>query len=460
MIKKIFSILFMFNVVLSAQESALHNYIIEGLNNNLAFKQKEFLLNKSLAALDEARGMFFPSIGINARYSRAGGGRTIDIPVGDLVNPIYHGLNQIIGAQLYPTNIPNQSVSFLREEEQETKISLVQPVFQPAIYFNYKIKSQLTEIEKAERDIFARALIAEIKTAYYNYLKTQEVCNLLYQTKELINEMLRISEVLVKNDKATIEVVYKSRAELSELEQKITEAENGKELARSYFNFLLNRPLDSQIESTNNQQANVIENINLDDLVNAALTNREELNQIKSATEIACSTIDLANSNYLPGITLAFDYGFQGEKYKFTKDYDYYMGSLVLKWNLFNGFQDKAMAEQAEWDKKKYQLQDEELKKQIILQTRQSYFNMEVADKSRQTAIDRLKYASQAFDIVSKKFKEGISPQIEYMDARIKYTEAQMNQIITEYEYNITAAELEKAIAGYSLSQLQYNNQQ
>ena len=60
---------------ISAQESNLDKYIQEGLKNNLALKQREFSLNKSIAALDEARGLFMPSIGINARYTRADGGR-------------------------------------------------------------------------------------------------------------------------------------------------------------------------------------------------------------------------------------------------------------------------------------------------------------------------------------------------------------------------------------------------
>lgn len=35
------------------------------------------------------RGMFLPSVSIEARYSRAGGGKIIEFPVGDLMNPVY-----------------------------------------------------------------------------------------------------------------------------------------------------------------------------------------------------------------------------------------------------------------------------------------------------------------------------------------------------------------------------------
>ena len=141
---KFLIILILLSAEFFAQNRILEVYVNEGLQNNLALKQRTFSLNKSLAALNEARGMFFPSIGINARYTRAGGGRSFEIPVGDLVNPIYTGLNQIIGGQVYPTNIPNEEINFLRKKEHETKLSLIQPLFQPAIYYNYKIKSKLS----------------------------------------------------------------------------------------------------------------------------------------------------------------------------------------------------------------------------------------------------------------------------------------------------------------------------
>ncbi len=172
---KVFLILILATIPLSAQKSILENYIREGLSNNLALKQKEFSFNKSIAALDEARGLFFPSLGINARYTRAGGGRTFDIPVGDLVNPIYQGLNSIIGQPLYPTNIPNENILFFREREHDTKVSLLQPLFKPEIYYNYLIKSSLKNLGDADKKTYARQLVKEIKIAYYNYLKQQRL---------------------------------------------------------------------------------------------------------------------------------------------------------------------------------------------------------------------------------------------------------------------------------------------
>ncbi len=55
-------------------DDILESYIQEGLQSNLALKQQDFILQQNLQALHEVRGSFLPSISLEARYSRAGGG--------------------------------------------------------------------------------------------------------------------------------------------------------------------------------------------------------------------------------------------------------------------------------------------------------------------------------------------------------------------------------------------------
>ncbi|NIM13724.1 MAG: TolC family protein [Candidatus Aminicenantes bacterium] len=412
----------------------LDKYIEMGLSNNLALKQQRFSLDKSLQALREARGMFLPLISIEARYSRAGGGRVIDIPIGDMVNPIYQTLNQLLTLHgipgNFPTNIPNEQVPFLRETEHDTKLRVIQPLFQPAIYYNLKIKKDLTGIEKAKLNVFKRQLVADIKNAYYTYLKTVKVMQLLDNTKELLEENVRLSKSLFKNHKVTEEVVFRSEAELSKLEQQRAEAEKSVRLAASYFNFLLNRSLDAEIVVDSLDQKPVFRAYDLETLTARALKRRSEFQQLQGAIDAARHTIGLHRSSILPTVTAVFDYGFQGETYSFTGEDDYWMGSLVLSWNLFCGGQDLAKKKQAVIQKKQLEAQHAELETKIKLQVKEAYHNMNVAKKAVTSSEDTLNSRKQAFFIVSKKYKQGMVPQIEYTKARNDYTNAGISHII------------------------------
>jgi outer membrane protein len=429
-----------------AQNEIINNYIKLGIDNNLALKQKDFSLQQSIADLDEARGMFLPSIDFKARYTRADGGRDIEILVGDLVNPMQNALNGINPNFNFPANIQNEIIPFLRKEEQETKVSLVQPIIQPALFYNYSIKSSLVDIQTFKKKIYARKLISDIKTGYLSVLKTIKIIQLYENTLLLMHENLRVNESLFRNDKITVDHVYRAKSEKLGIEQKLLEANNNHDLAKSYFNFLINQPLDNELEIDENVTY-VNEDIKLEELEIIALKNREELNQLKSLLDIAEKTTGAVKSSYYPGLFLAVDYGFQGEKYKFNSDDDYWMASLVLNWNLFNGMKDKAKAEKAEIEAKKNMVQLQELQNKIRLQIRETHKNLIVSQRIIETVTQQLFSSEKSFNIIKKKYAEGLTSQIEYLDAQNQLIQSQISKILAEYSFMENYVKLEKVSA-------------
>ncbi len=432
-------------------DDVLTDYIHEALQNNMALQQQNFSLQKSLAALKEARGMFLPSVELNARYSRAGGGRMIDFPIGDLVNPMHQALNQLLGAPLFPGDLPNERIPFLRETEHETKLRLVQPVIQPAIYYNHQFKSRLTKAEQAARDIFARRLVADVRTAYYQYHKAGLVAELYQSTLGLLEENLRVSQSLFENHKVTRDVVFRARAELSGMQQKLREAQKNRTLAASFFNFLLNRPLEQKIETQTLMGTNPYSGIDSTALNQSALQRREELEALNWAIRGAQSGKNIARTAFLPNVTAVVDYGYQGTEYSFTKDDDYWMASAVLQWNFFNGFRDKAKIQQAGYEKRKQQIRLQEVRKQILLQVSDAYNSVKVAEKALVTAGDRKRAAQKVFEIVDKKYRQGMASQIEFLDARTTKTSAELNDIMTQTDYLLKITQLEQAAALFNI---------
>ena len=272
--------------------ASLDDYIQKALNSNLALQQQNFSYQKSQYALKEARGMFLPSLTIHARYSRAGGGRQIDFPIGDLVNPIHQSLNQLLGQPLFPGNLPNEQIPFLRKEEHETKIRLVQPILQPKIWYNYNIKSLMEESEEKKKRMFTRQLIADVKIAWFKYLQSTELVRLYEETQLVLQENLRVSRKLVENQMATIDQIYSAQAELSNLKQKLQESEKNNTLAAQYVNFLCNQPLNTKLEISNTiETASAI--LELNDANAAAIQNREELKLLELAVDMADKGISI-----------------------------------------------------------------------------------------------------------------------------------------------------------------------
>ena len=78
---------------LKAQTDILEGYIRNGLDSNLALRQRSFDLQKALLDLKRAQSLFYPQAGFSSQYTLAHGGRTQSIPVGDLLNGVYSTLS-------------------------------------------------------------------------------------------------------------------------------------------------------------------------------------------------------------------------------------------------------------------------------------------------------------------------------------------------------------------------------
>jgi len=90
-------------------QSRLDQYIQQGLVSNQSIRQQTFTLEKNVYALKEAKSMFLPEVSFSTTYSKAEGGRTIDVPVGDLLNGAYATLNQLTGSNSFP-RLQNQHI--------------------------------------------------------------------------------------------------------------------------------------------------------------------------------------------------------------------------------------------------------------------------------------------------------------------------------------------------------------
>jgi outer membrane protein TolC len=435
----------------ASENTVLDQYLSTALHNNLALKQRDFSYQKSVSALKEARGLFLPSLEINARYSRAGGGRTIDIPVDQFLNPVYQTLNAILQQNVFPENIQSETILFMREEEHETKIRAVQPVFQTDIYYNYKMKDNLQQIEQLSKQTYARLLVSDVKFSYYNYLKTLEIEKLLQRTQELLEENLRVNEKLVEVEKSTRDVVFRSQADLSFLEKQQADAEKGRVMAQAYFNFLLNLPQDQAIEAIRLDSVPPPLLIGLSDAESTALQNREEVKQLTYAIEAAKNGVKLNQGQFLPQVFAVFDYGYQGEFYRFSEQDDFWMASAILQWNLFNGFQDKQKIEQARLEQEKLEARQQELQNQIKLEVRDGYYGVLVALKNFQSSEDQLKSQQKSFEIIDKKYQQGMALQVEYLDARNSYIRSEIDLIVARFDYYISQAKLERITGSYSL---------
>ncbi len=116
-------------------QSILDSYIKTGLDSNLALRQKNFDLQKAQTDLKRAQALFYPQASLNSQYTLANGGRTQDIPIGDLLNYVYSTLNQLTASNKFP-QVSNQNIRFLPNDYHDTRVEISFPVINTDIRYN------------------------------------------------------------------------------------------------------------------------------------------------------------------------------------------------------------------------------------------------------------------------------------------------------------------------------------
>ncbi|MEM6722478.1 MAG: TolC family protein [Bacteroidota bacterium] len=447
---------FLVPLMLVGQErSVLDQYIQEALSSNISLKEKKLSYERSLSALREARSMFFPEVRLQARYSVARGGRAFELPIGDLMNPVYDNLNLVnqlnaVTIPDYPEipnypSIQNEQINFLRPTEQETFIRLNMPVFNALIQKNHQLRKNLTEVDKISIDIYKQELIREVRTAFYNYQKALQAIDIYQNAAQLVAENLRTSESLYKNEMATIDVVYAAQAEVKRVAQQAAEAEKQEAIAKAYFNFLLNRRYDSAITP---QPLNKLETegiMSLDQAQGMALQYRQELKQMDQVLRVRESQQNLAKADRMPQLNLQADYGVQGNGYNLDRDSDYGIASAVLSVPLFQP-KTKHKVQQAKIDQQIALQQQENLRQQIGLQVVEAYYDLQAAMKNVDLAKSEVESTHKAYRLVNTKFKNNLANNVELVDARTRKTNAQENLLIARFDYNVKLAALQYTI--------------
>jgi outer membrane protein TolC len=445
-------------------EAVVAELVRDALAANAELDAAGATVAERLAALGAARARYLPALDFSARYSRADGGRVIDFPVGDLLNPVYATLNQLTGQSRFPP-VANQQVNFLRSREQDTKLSLTQPLYDARIAAARDAAGAGYDASTANRAALAGRIERDVRQAYYRWLEARARIGILDATLELSRENERVNDSLFANGRITRDLVYRAEADVLEVQQARLAAVNGERLAQSYVNLLRSAPfsaalpvagvVDPDIDRLN---AGLTRRAGAPSLTQAALEavaldRRAELRELDATAAAAAAGERLARAAFRPQLAFALDAGTQGEGYGLGADDRYVLASLVLKFNLFAGGADEAALAGAHAAHRAARANRTLTEQRIRLEVQQALENLEVAEASLATAAKRVEAVTGAFRIAARKRDLGQINQSEFLDGRRALTDAELNLNVTRFEMLGSLAELEYALGtGASLA--------
>ncbi|GCC52683.1 TolC family protein [Chryseotalea sanaruensis] len=433
----------------SLYAQSLEDYIRQGIDSNQVLQQKTVMLNKAMLALKIANGMFAPSVGLIGNYTTGDGGRSIALPVGDLLNPVYATLNQLTTSDQFP-QIENVNQNFFPKNFYDVRVRTSMPLINTDLVYNKKIQQQQKLLQEYEVVVYKRELVKNIKTAYYNYLNALEAQGIYQSAMNRALESKRVNESLLTNGKGLPAYVLRAESEIESIKAQATEAEQQVKNAKLYFNFLLNRDSDAPINADFNAVDAVNEVVSTFQSENIA-REREELLQLQSAVELNTTVLNMKQAFWMPKLSGFVDLGAQAENLKYNNDANYYLIGLQLDMPLFAGFTNRHRIQQSKLDVRNAELNRSLVASQLKMSTQFARNTVSSAYQNYVSAQKQYEASLSYQKLIDKGYKEGVSTFIESIDARNQLTTTQLLLNINRYKVLIAAANLERETAAYSL---------
>ncbi|GAA0546686.1 TolC family protein [Chitinophaga japonensis] len=431
----------------TAQTGALEQYIGEAFARNQALQQRTFRLEKAMYALQEARGLFLPQVSLMGTYTRTSGGRTIDVPIGDLMNPVYATLNQLTNSDKF-TPVSNQSFLLNPDNFYDAKVRTSLPLINTEIWYAQKIRREDISRQQAAVNVYKRQLVKDVKTAYYQYFQAVRAVDIYNNALLLVRENIRVNQSMLRNGIRNSTSLTRAQTEEQRTLAAITAARNDQQNARSYFNFLLNRPLTDSILADSAALA-VVQTAPADTL--SGISGREELVQLEKTKQMALLQEKLQRSAFIPKLSTFLDLGSQAYNWDFNDKSRYYLWGLNLQWDIFSGGQRRSRARQAATDAATAQAAYDETEQALKLELDRADNNYQTAHSNYHSAQTQLQLAEKYYRDQLKVYKEGQLLYIELLDAQQQLTNARLELLQAYAQVQVAQAEIERAEAGYPL---------
>lgn len=430
-------------------QETLDRYIRLGLENNLVIQGRKISLEKSMLALKEARSLFLPVSNLEAQYSLAQGGRSIQIPVGDLLNPVYQTLNQLTGTNQFP-QISNAEEQLIPNNFYDLRLRTAVPVINPSLKANRQIREKQVTISANELLIYQRELVRDIKTAYYLYLMAHKAMGIYESALVVVEQNLRLNQSLLANGKGLPAYVSRAEAEVVSVRNQLQNAKNEKQKAGAYVNLLLNRSLsDSLTVEEPGMESYLTSSIDQEE---DRIDNREELRNLQLARDIEGTMYTLNKAFRVPRVNAFLDLAAQDFNFKVRSSSFYYIGGLQLTMPIYAGNRNRYRVNESELSIRQAELQANQARQQIELAAFNARSNARNLYGNYKASLKQEEASARYYTLIDRGYREGVNSFIEILDARNQMTQSQLQSALNKFRFLAAMADYERQTTTFSFS--------
>ena len=287
-------------------------------------------------------------------------------------------------------------------------------------------------------------VIAGVIRSYYDALLGAEGFNVTNQAMRSAQADLERAESARSAGMSTDVDVLSIRVHLASVREQQIRRQADLDVARAALNDALGLPLDNAHTLTTGLAPLQLPAGVLADYEHSALSERPEARQVKLAINLAENQAATARSNLLPqvGVHAAFE---ADRQIAYDKGGANWLVSIGLRWNLFNGFSDKARIKESNFALRRSEADQAHATSAIQLQVRRAYADLRAAAQRIEVTDAAVAEAEESLRITQNRYETGLSNVTDLLRTETAVLEARTRRLAAIHDQRIAAAMLELA---------------
>jgi outer membrane protein len=403
------------------------------LKQHPAIEASDAGVKAAAAKVEQARSGYLPKLNYSESWQRSN--NPVFVFSSLLTQHQFTENNFAVG----PLNRPDAMNNF------QSRLAVEQPIYDAGVTRKAQRAAELGRgmaTEQSRRT--SMDVIAGVARSYYGAVLAGEALKVAEEARKSAEADLARAETIRAAGMATDADVLSLRVHLAAVREQLIRRTNDVELSRAALNDALGAPLSQRYDLTTPLRPVPLSAVPLEEYARRGLLERPELRQARLATQIGETQTALARSSLLPMVF--FQAAFEADRQRFVdRGGANWMSAVGMRWNLFNGGEDKARIEEARQQTRQAQAMARRGESAVRLQVESAYLEWKAAQERIEVTSAAVTAAEESLRITQNRYANGLATVTDLLRTETALLETRTRRLAAVHDQRVAAAMLELA---------------
>lgn len=317
-----------------------------------------------------------------------------------------------------------------------------------------RMAEQDVDISNLQRLAVTNELTAQVISAFFDILAAREFVQIAEESIATVSQQLRIIRVQYEGGGALKSDVLSLQVRQAEAREALVNSRNRLKLARAGLANLMGLDPSAFAEKrtllVQTAEPRIHVPATYEEGIVSALSNRPELEKMRSQLVKFRMKLDAAQAHYLPSVDLVGKYYVDDPGLDYDRDRENWTAALVMNWDLFTGFARNARIQQSDAMVQEMLAADRETLLDIKLDVKSAYLDRQAARARYKVAASSVERAEESYQLVKTHYQGGAVTITRYLEAELDRNRARTRATAAFYDKIKATADLARAIGKWA----------